>query len=68
MRTLSRRLRIARPRSTSLHLTTRALDRRGITPRILRLAAVLSRLFASLRPRSGLAALTGSSAEPWFGT
>jgi len=37
---------------------------RDITPAIVGLTAALSRLSASLRPQSGLAALTAASAEP----
>ena len=37
---------------------------RSITPAMVGLASVLSRLFASLRPRMGLTALTATSVEP----
>src|SRR5947209_914584 len=44
--------------------TTGAVESRAITSAILGLASTLSRLSASLRPRSGLPALTGTSVEP----
>jgi hypothetical protein len=67
MRDVSR-LPLTRQRSIPLQHTTRSRDRRVITLGIVRLAAARSRLSASLRPLSGLAALTGTAVEPTAST